>query len=82
VRTLQRNYRQPETQGYAQTAPSSGSAPDGGTGYLQAGQYGHVAYVTHVFRDGSVTVGLYNLNSNRSFSRMHVKANRYLYLAG
>jgi surface antigen len=57
-------------------------APNGGTGYLQAGQYGHVAYVSQVFSDGSVAVEQYNVNGNRAYSTMHVKANRYLYLQG
>jgi surface antigen len=55
-------------------------AQGGGTGYLQAGPYGHVAYVTAVYRDGSVTVEQYNVNGNRSYSTMHVRANRYLYV--
>jgi surface antigen len=57
-------------------------APNGGTGYLQAGQSGHVAYVTHVYSDLSVAVEQYNLSGNRSYSTMRVKANRYLYLQG
>jgi surface antigen len=57
-------------------------APSGATGYLQAGQYGHVAYVTHVYSDLSVAVEQYNVNGNRSYSTMRVKANRYLYLQG
>jgi surface antigen len=55
-------------------------ASNGGTGYLQAGQYGHVAYVTAVFGDGSVTIEQYNMSGNRTYSTMHVRANRYLYV--
>ena len=53
-----------------------------GTGYIQAGAYGHVAYVTAVYGDGSVRVEQYNMSGDRSFSAMHVKAPRYLYVAG
>lgn len=54
----------------------------GGIGYLQAGAYGHVAVVISVYADKSVQVAQYNMNGNRSYSLMHVKAPRYLYLAG
>lgn len=54
----------------------------GGTGYLRAGAYGHVAVVTHVYADRSVIVEQYNMNGNRAYSTMHVKAPRYLYIAG
>jgi surface antigen len=57
-------------------------APNGATGYLEASQYGHVAYVTHVWADGSVTIEQCNISGNRAYSSMHVKANRYLYLQG
>jgi surface antigen len=53
-----------------------------GTGWIQAGPYGHVAYVTAVYRDGSVRVEQYNMNRSRAFSAMRVKAPRYLYIAG
>lgn len=53
-----------------------------GTGTLQAGAYGHVAYVTAVYADGSVRIEQYNMSGNRSFSAMRVKAPRYLYVAG
>ena len=52
----------------------------GGTGTLTAGSYGHVAYVTNVYSDGSVRVEQYNMSGNRSFSAMHVRAPRYLYV--
>ena len=52
----------------------------GGTGYLQAGTYGHVAMVIKVYADTSVQVEQYNLSGNRSYSTMHVKAPRYLYI--
>ncbi len=54
----------------------------GGSGYLQAGSYGHVAVVIRVYADRSVQVEQYNMSGNRSYSSMHVKAPRYLYLAG
>ena len=53
----------------------------GGTGTIQAGSYGHVAYVTAVYGDGSVRIEQYNMSGNRSFSVMRVKAPRYLYIA-
>lgn len=56
-------------------------APTGGTGTLQAGSYGHVAYVAAVYSDGSVKVEQYNMSGNRSYSAMRVKAPRYLYLS-
>ena len=48
-------------------------------GYIQAGAYGHVAYVKQVNSDGSVLVEQYNLSGNRSYSLTRVKAPRYLY---
>ena len=56
--------------------------PDGGgTGTVTAGSYGHVAYVTNVYADGSVRVEQYNMFGNRAFSAMHLRAPRYLYVA-
>jgi len=54
----------------------------GGTGTIQAGGYGHVAYVTGVYGDGSVRIEQYNMFGTRSFSAMRVRAPRYLYVAG
>ena len=51
-----------------------------GVGTMQAGRYGHVAYVAAVYSDGSVLVRQYNMNGNRSYSTMRVKAPRYLYI--
>ncbi len=52
----------------------------GGTGTMSAGSYGHVAYVKAVYSDGSVLIEQYNMSGNRSYSQMHVRAPRYLYL--
>ena len=49
-------------------------------GWVQAGGFGHVAYVSAVYGDGSVAVEQYNMNGARSYSTMHVKAPRYLYV--
>jgi surface antigen len=54
----------------------------GGTGYLQAGANGHVAVVIRVYSDQSVVIEQYNISGNRNYSTMHVKAPRYLYIAG
>lgn len=51
-----------------------------GVGTMQAGKYGHVAWVAYVYGDGSVLVRQYNMNGTRSYSQMRVKAPRYLYL--
>lgn len=53
----------------------------GGTGTLTAGSYGHVAYVTNVYGDGSVRIEQYNMSGNRAYSAMRVRAPRYLYVA-
>jgi surface antigen len=50
-------------------------------GWLTAGPYGHVGYVQGVYPDGSVSVAQYNLNGNRAYSTMRVKAPRYLYVS-
>jgi surface antigen len=50
------------------------------TGHFSAGGYGHVAYVTGVFADGSVQVAQYNVTGNRTFSTMHLRAPRYLHI--
>jgi surface antigen len=52
----------------------------GGTGTMQAGRYGHVAWVAGVYSNGSVLVRQYNLNGSRSFSQTHVRAPRYIYV--
>jgi surface antigen len=49
------------------------------TGTITAGPYGHVAWVSHVYSDGSVQIEQYNMSGNRSYSVMRVKAPRYLY---
>jgi surface antigen len=49
------------------------------SGTFQAGGYGHVAYVTAVYADGSVQVAQYNATGNRSYSSMHMTAPRYLH---
>jgi surface antigen len=54
----------------------------GGTGAMTAGSYGHVAWVRAVYSDGSALVEQYNMSDNRSYSQMHVRAPRYLYIAG
>ena len=53
----------------------------GGYGTLTAGGYGHVAYVRAVYSNGTVSIEQYNMFGNRSYSTMHVKAPRYLYLS-
>lgn len=54
----------------------SGSA----RGTFFAGSYGHVAWVTDVYSDGSVRVAQYNGNGARSYSTMRVFAPRFLRL--
>jgi surface antigen len=51
-----------------------------GVGTMQASKYGHVAVVVYVYGDRSVLVRQYNMNGNRSFSQMRVKAPRYIYV--
>jgi surface antigen len=48
-------------------------------GWIQAGPYGHVAWVKAVYADGSALIEQYNMSGNRSYSTMRVKAPRYLY---
>ena len=48
-------------------------------GYVQAGPYGHVAWVKYVYADGSALVEQYNMSGNRSYSTMRLRAPRYLY---
>jgi surface antigen len=49
-------------------------------GTFVAGSYGHVAWVTEVYSDGSVQVAQYNGNGTRSYSSMRVFAPRFLRL--
>jgi surface antigen len=56
-------------------------SPTGGVGSFRAGGYGHVAYVSGVYGDGSVRVEQYNVAGTRTYSAMRVKAPRYLYLS-
>ena len=57
---------------------SSGSTNSNGS--FGAGGYGHVAYVTAVYSDGSVQVSQYNAQGDRAFSSMHLRAPRYLHV--
>lgn len=52
----------------------------GVVGTMTAGVSGHVAWVTAVYPDGSVSIEQYNVNGSRAYSTMHVRAPRYLYL--
>jgi surface antigen len=49
-------------------------------GTFTAGAYGHVAWVTAVYADGSVQVSQYNGTGTRSWSSMRVFAPRFLRL--
>ena len=49
-------------------------------GWVQGGDFGHVGYVSAVYSDGSVAIEQYNMSGARSYSTMHVKAPRYLYI--
>jgi surface antigen len=62
--------------GERSTAYVSGSP----RGSFVAGSYGHVAWVTKVYSDGSVQVAQYNGDGSRSYSTMRVTAPRYLRL--
>jgi surface antigen len=55
-------------------------ASNGAIGTIKAGAYGHVAYVSRVYSDGSVQIEQYNMSGNRAYSTMHVKAPRYIYV--
>lgn len=63
-----------ERSGYY--SPGSSTA----NGWVQAGPYGHVGYVTSVYADGSARVEQYNLNGARAWSATRVRAPRYLYV--
>ena len=49
-------------------------------GTMQAGAYGHVAWVQHVHTDGSATVAHYNGTGTRTYTTSRVRAPRYLYV--
>lgn len=51
----------------------------GGTGYLQAGPYGHVAVVIKAYPDKTAIVEQYNMSGTRAYSTMRIRAPRYLY---
>lgn len=59
---------------------SSRTGAAGSTGLFTAGDYGHVAYVTQVFGDGSVQVDQYNATGTRAFSTMRLRAPRFLHV--
>lgn len=63
-----------------ESSPYYGGGSTTTNGTMRAGGYGHVAYVTRVWADRSVSVEQYNLNGARSYSSVHVKAPRYLYV--
>lgn len=73
----------PKVGAVAQWNPYERSAyySSAGIGTFQAGGYGHVAFVSAVYSDGSVRVEQYNVAGTRSYSVMRVKAPRYLYLS-
>jgi len=51
-----------------------------GTVTFKAGSYGHVGYVSYVYSDGSVLIEQYNANVKRGWSKMRMKAPRYIYV--
>lgn len=51
------------------------------SGRFSAGVYGHVAYVTAVYPDGTVQVSQYNLAGDRKFSSLRMTAPRFLLFA-
>lgn len=57
---------------------ANGSSYANGT--ITAGPAGHVGYVQGVHPDGSAVVTQYNLNGNRAYSIVRVRAPRYLYV--
>jgi surface antigen len=61
-----------------ESSPFYGSGATRPNGSFVAGSYGHVAWVTKVYSDGSVQVSQYNGSGDRSWSTMRVKAPRYL----
>lgn len=60
-------------------SPYWGPGSSTANGYVQAGPYGHVAWVRGIYSDGSVLVEQYNLTISRSYSYSRVRAPRYLY---
>jgi len=53
----------------ATTDPQDGNPPDPVNGL---GEFGHVAYVTDVYPDGSITVEGYNMRENGQYSVVHM----------
>ncbi|HEV2373045.1 MAG TPA: CHAP domain-containing protein [Streptosporangiaceae bacterium] len=53
----------------ATTDPQDGNPPDPVNGL---GEFGHVAYVTDVYADGSITVEGYNMRENGEYSVVHM----------
>ena len=73
----------PRVGSVAQWDPSEASdayAPGSthANGRFTAGEYGHVAYVTAVYADGSVQVDQYNAQGDRVFSSLRMRAPRFL----
>jgi surface antigen len=50
------------------------------SGTFEAGEWGHVGYVTKVYSDGSVQVAQYNALGDINYSSMHMRAPRYLHV--
>lgn len=63
-----------------ETSPFYASGSTLPNGVMRAGGYGHNGYVERVYSDGSAGVSQYNMNGNRSYSLVRVKAPRYLYV--
>ena len=53
---------------------------NGASSWFNGGPVGHVAIVTHVYSDGTAQISEYNLNEQRTYSSIRVKAPRYLYI--
>jgi surface antigen len=70
----------PAVGSVAQWNAGESSRLSGGRGTFAAGSYGHVAWVTQVYSDGSVQVAQYNGTGTRSYSTMRVFAPRFLRL--
>jgi surface antigen len=70
--------RTPAVGAVAQWNSFESSTYDGST--MTASAYGHVAYVTAVHSDGSVSLAQYDVQHPRGFSTERIRAPRYLYI--
>jgi peptidoglycan DL-endopeptidase CwlO len=74
------NANQWDDNARAEGIPVSGTPRRGDVGVSNAGYYGHVVYVEHVYGDGRILVSQYNASWTGTYSEAVVSASKFVYI--